>query len=152
MIKPLKTYNIAGNTVIIGGYDLGGYGEDGGLEYEFAEDIGEMTVGALGDAAFSYNYNDLVFVNVTVMETTRTYRDLYTLLAAQLTALRQGLPITPLNYFHQDANNGDLVTSAYAAFIQRPGPTKQRTVSERTFRLALPGAGESMVLGANNVI
>ena len=152
MLKPLKTYNIAGNTVILQGYDLGGYGEDGGLEYEFAEDIGEMTVGALGDSVFSFNYNDLMYVNITVLETTKTYRDLFTLMSVQMEALRNGLPITPLSYYHADASNGDVVKSAFAVFVQRPAPSKSRTVSERVFRLALPNAGESLVLGQNNLI
>lgn len=152
MSKILKSYGIAGSTVILGGFDLGGYGEDGGLEYEFASDIGEMTVGSLGDTVFSHNFNDLVFVNITVLESTKTYRDLFGLMNAQLLLMRQGLPILPLNWYHLDAFNGDLVKCPYPTFVQRPGPSKKKKVSERVFRLALPGAGEDMIMGALNVI
>ena len=80
--------------------------------------------------------NYAMYVNITVMETSKSYRDLADLYTTQATQR----PIERLNYLHEDELNGDKVTDQYAAFVQIPAPSKARAAGERVFRLLLPNA------------
>ena len=144
----MKTYDLSKVILVVGTFKVGGYGEDGGIEIEQAADIGEVTVGADGESVFSRNNNRLLYVNVTVLETSAAYKNL-----AAAMKIQEALPIIiPMPFLMQDLINGDSVQNAYCTFVQRPGMAKGRKVGTRTFRLALPGASSTALYGILNLI
>jgi hypothetical protein len=148
MPTPIKTYDLASVYLIIGGYRIGGYGEEGGIEFEYGADIGETKVGADGQATFSRNNNDSMIVTITVMETSKSYKDLAALMQAQIDAET----IEALAFLMEDEINGDKIRAAYATFLTRPTPNKGRTVGERAFKVFLPNAATEAQFGANIAI
>ena len=146
-----KTYNIKAVTAILGSFPLGGgYGEDGGLEFEWDADLFEVTVGADGETAYSRTNNDNVTLTITVMESSRAYKDLATLMQAQLLLVDNGAPIAPLNFSMYDPINGDSCASQYAVFLNRPAPSKSGTIGEREFRISLNNA--AALFGTKNIV
>lgn len=145
----LKSYDLGTVQLIIGGIPIGGYGEDGGLEYEQSSALFEFNVGATGLVTASRLNDDLVFAIITVMETSASYRNLGRIMQAQ--AALPGV-IVPLAYLMFDPLTGDTIASAFVVFDTRPNMTKGRTAGERVFRVALPGAGANAVFGALNLI
>lgn len=135
---PLKTYDLNEVFLLVGGRRIGGYGEDGGIEFELAADRGEVAVGADGQVTFSRTNNNLVMCNITVMETSKSYRDLADLYTTQAAEA----PIEALDFLCEDEINGDKVQDQYATFVQVPVPSKGRVAGERVFRLALPNAAD----------
>lgn len=143
--RPLKTYDLKSVYLIIGGYRIGGYGAEGGIEFEFGAPIGEPTIGADGAAVFSRNNDDSMTCRITVLETSKSYRDLATLMAAQ----REEAPIEALNFLMRDDINGDQVKDQYATFMERPAPSKAKKAGERVFVLFLPNAASTAQFGAS---
>lgn len=143
LFQRVATYDFKAVTTTIGGILIGGFSEDGGISYEMAADIGESAVGLGGEVVFS-RYNDLrVFVDISVMETSRSYKALMDLLT-----LQQAQPIiAPLPFVSRDNISGETVTSDYAIFQTRPTPTKNRQAGVRTFRLLLPNAAGKIAAG-----
>jgi hypothetical protein len=141
---PLKTYDFARVVLVLGGYDISGYGEDGGVDVENAAVIAEDTVGADGDVTISRTNDARLYVTINVMETSRSYRDLALLQAAQEA---QG-EITALPFMLRDLNNGDQITSNNAVFLERPTSSKGRAVGERAFKLLLPYSARTQLHGA----
>ena len=135
---PLKTYDLNSVFLVIGGRRIGGFGEDGGIEFEFSTERGEMAIIADGQATFSQTNNNLMFATVTVMETSKSYRDLADLYTTQAAEA----PKERLNFLMEDELSGDKVTDQYAVFIAVPAPSKGRVAGEREFRIALPNAGD----------
>ena len=68
-----KTYDLGAVVCTLGPVGIGGYGEEGGLEFEQASVIGEVTVGATGLSTFSRSNNKDMIVTITVMETSLAY-------------------------------------------------------------------------------
>lgn len=145
-----KNYNFKdGNILIIGTEFVGGYGEDGGIEYEYPSDRYEDVNGADGVTTVSKLNDDRVYVNITVMETSKSYRVLANLQKTQEAQLIH----TPLPFIHNDQINGDNVADSYCLFKTKPAPSKARTAGERVFQLMLPkGAGNSLALGSLNFL
>lgn len=145
----LKSYDLSAVVCTLGPILVGGYGEEGGLEYEWAAPIGEFNVGATGLTTFSRNNNGLLFVNITVMESSLAYNLLGAAMKAQeLTPF----VIVPIPFFMKDFINGDQIATATSVFEARPTPSKGRTVGERVFRLGLPKAAGSALYGIQNLV
>lgn len=143
-----KHYDLGQVVCVVGVAPIGGYGEEGGLEFEANSDLFEAAVGATGLPTFSKLNDDLWFVDITVMETSNAYLILGALLKAQQLA-----PIyVPLPFLMTDPNTGDSVSSATAVFMAVPAMNKARVAGERVFRLGLPGAGQTAVFGVLNVV
>lgn len=149
-LELLKVYDAKQNYISVGGFRLGGFGEDAVVEYELGADIFEHNVGADSLVTFSRTNDLRLIAAVTVMETSPSYRRLGLIINQQLAQLAVGA-LLPLPYLHADALNGDLIRSAQAVMISYPSPNKARTVSERTFQIALPYAADKMQLGALNL-
>jgi len=132
-----KTYNLATCFVAVGPVVVSGYSEDGGLEYEEGGDLFEDQVGSDGESVSSRVNNHDVYCNISLMETSKAYRDLMLLLEAQLLAVDAGTPITPLPFAMNCSSTGDTCLSLYTTFMARPPQTKGRTAGERVFRLKL---------------
>ena len=141
--RSLKTYDFRQVTLVIGGFDIGGYGDDGGIDVEWGADVGEMSVGIDGEATFSADNNESATVTITVKETSRSYRDL----AGLYTTQKAQRPIEALNFLMRDAINGDEVKDRFAAFLSLPGMSKGKTAGERVFVLALPNARANAKFG-----
>jgi len=138
----LKTYDLKSCIVTLGGYNLGGYGDDAAIEVEIAEDLVEMTIGLDGEACASFSNNALVYVNITFMETAKALRDVDRLRRAQ----RLQRPIVALPFTLYDTLNGDKLSDQFATFVAVPGPSKGKRAGTRTVRIALPSARDRMEL------
>jgi hypothetical protein len=142
--RPLKTYDLNAVYLLIGGYQIGGYGADGGIEVEWTSPIGEMTIGADGLGTFSRNNDASASVTITVMETSRSYRDLATLMQAQ----DAEESISALGFLLRDEVNGDEIAEEYPVFTDRPGVSKTKKAGERVFKLNLPSAALNTKFGS----
>ncbi len=143
-----KTYDFAKNKLVIGPFVIGGFGDDGGIEYEPMSDIGEPTYGADGEGTFSRQNNRGVIVTITLKETSNSVRDLDNLRRTQQLQRK----IAPLNYNHFDTLSGDKVKSAQCVFLNWAAPSKARNAGERVYRLWLPYSADGTVEGPlNNV-
>lgn len=139
--KNLRFYNFELCRLIIGGVIVGGYDDEGGVEYEPANDINEMTVGADGEATNSHITNDMVVATITLKETSKSYRDLMELAQEQWRTQRTpGGGAGAVSYTHFDPSTGDEIRERQAIFLNRPGQNKTRTAGSREIRMALPYA------------
>lgn len=143
-IKP-KTYDLKAVYLTIGGYEIGGYGADGGIEFANGSPIGEGVVGADGQGTFSRNNDQSMTCTITVMETSRGYRDLATLARNQASQT----PIDALSFICRDVINGDEVSEPYAVFMEHAAPSKAKAAGERVFVLWLPNGREDAKYGAS---
>lgn len=138
-----KTYDLKAVHLVIGGYLISGYGADGGIEFEFGAPVGEFSVGADGQGTFSRNNDPSMTATITVMETSRAYRDLATLARAQAAAT----PIPALSFLCRDTVNGDSVSDPNAIFVETPAPSKGKAAGERVFVIVLPNGREDATYG-----
>ena len=143
-----KTYDLSAVVCTLGPVSIGGYGEEGGLEFEQGAPIGEVTVGATGLATFSRSNNKDMIVTITVMETALSYN-----LLGQQMKVQENTPfvIVPLPFFMRDFITGEQIAAASAFYLERPTITKGRTVGERAFRVYLPGAATSALYAPQNL-
>lgn len=147
--RPLKSYDLSKILLIVGGYDISGFGEDGGVTFEIPSARYEDTVGADGEVAVSANNDNRMYAVINVMETSKAYKTLADLQKDQ-EAEDGALPA--LAFLMRDPINGDEVSDRYAAFMTKPAPSKGKKVGSREFRILLPNAAKGMILGANNTI
>lgn len=144
MPKPVKTYDLKAVYLTIGGYRIGGYGASGGVSMAYGADIATPTVGADGEAAVSRSNDNSMTATITVMETSKSYRDLATLQAAQMAQEA----ITRLEFSLEDEINGDKFSDQYAVFLNRPDVAKGKGVGERVFKVFLGSAAETAKFGS----
>lgn len=148
MSKPLKTYDLASIFILLGGRRLGGFGEEGVIEFEFGSDIGEPTKSADGDVTFSRSNDHSMIATITLMETSKSYRDLAEMMHTQ----QAQEVIESLAFLMSDEINGDKITDNYATFLTRPAPNKGKKVGERQFKLLLPNGAKDAKYGADIAI
>jgi hypothetical protein len=147
-MTPLKTYDFSRVLLIVGGFEISGYGEDGGIEFEYPSDTLEHVAGADGQVTVSRTNDNRMIAHITVMETSRAYRDLATLARTQAAQLAIG----PLPFLMRCLTTGDEVPEQFAAFIQLPTPNKAKTAGERVFDILLPNAKKLAKFGSNILI
>lgn len=135
----MKTYALSMLTLIIGGYDLSGGGEDEFVKVEFP-DMGEMTTGADGFKTFNGSHDKGAKVTITVMPTSQAYEYLCALCAAQRVAIRDGAQLSALNFRLEHPATGDKIVSQHGAFVNEGMPTFGKTVSEVSFVIELADA------------
>jgi hypothetical protein len=148
--QALKTYDLKLVQFVIGGRDISGYAEDGGIEIAPSADIGTPAVGSVGDSVFSRSNNFSGLVTVTLGEWTQGYADL-----AQLMQEQEKIEgaLEPLNLLIRDPLNGDKFSDQWAAFTKRPNGDKGATAGERVFEIFCPNLfnPETVVLGEENL-
>lgn len=146
MPNALKTYDLKLVQFIVGGRDISGYAEDGGIEIAPSADIGTPAVGSVGDAVFSRSNNFSGLVTVTLGEWTQGYADLSQLMQSQEKIVGA---LTPLNLLVYDPLNGDRFTDRWAAFTKRPNGDKGAVAGERVFEIFCPNLfdPEKSILG-----
>ena len=129
----------------VNGQEIGGWDEDGGLEFEFPEDMLTDTAGATGEVYLSKNSDRRVYVDITVRQGTPSASFLGGLVQTQNNA--RGF--IPKKVFSMKSfTTGEKVFDEKAVFISQPEPNQQSESSERVFRLLLPNAGGKIVYGA----
>lgn len=146
-----KTYNLALVQLSVGGRKIGGYGVDGGIAITWGGDLFEVAVGADGQAVASVNNDQSAIVEITVMESSKGYRDLAELQKAQLQEARVGA-IGRMEVRMKDPINGDKVSEQYGVFLNRPEMSKGKTAGERVFRISCPNAGDTVDMGTGNTV
>jgi hypothetical protein len=150
MPTPLKTYDLKLVQFILGGRDISGYAEDGGIEIAPSADVGTPAVGSVGDAVFSRSNNFSGLVTITCGEWTQGYADL-----AQLMQDQEKIEgaLEPLDLLIYDPLNGDKFTDRWAAFTKRPEGNKGAVAGERVFEIFCPNLfhPENVILGEANL-
>lgn len=124
----------------VGGSLIGGYGDDGGVEIEFASEMVEDTVGADGEVTINATNDDRAYANFTLKQTSAGYARLMALLQAQklqLDTVGQALPL-PFESFNP--LTGERVFSEYTVFKSRPTVSEQKTAQDREIQAVLPYA------------
>lgn len=150
-----KSYSLAGVILNIGGFDVTGYGPDGGIAFNAPNDLGEWTASADGkDGAWSMINDDSLEVVLTLMSTSRAYTFLAQQMTLQRAAQRQGLPTPPVSFYMLDPQNGDLVTDLYTFFKTNPVMTKESSISAVEMTMLLPNgrAQGNSIYGPGNII
>lgn len=142
-----KFYNFKANRLLIGGFEIGGFDDEGGIEYELGDDIHRHVSTSDGETVVSRVNDPRITATVTLKETSAGYKKLFGLLRAQV-AVEDAL--LPLPYLHLDPINGDIVTSSHIVFLNHPAPSKARDAGSREFQILLPYAAYTMALGVNN--
>lgn len=151
--RETKFYSFEKNFLIINGVRIGGFDDEGGIEYEYDSDLFEMAVGADGEVTASYLANDLMTVTITLKETSDSYRVLANLAASQRLVARTGTgALQRISYKHFDPNVGDVVTTNSAVFMGRATPNKARVAGPREFRLSIPYGALTPLFGAGAVL
>jgi hypothetical protein len=124
-MAPLRTYDLARVNLVIGTFAISGFGDGDAIVIEPVESAGEVTHGADGDATFSRSNVKTHTVTISLMATSKAYKDLMGLYDVQ----RLEAPIAELPFLMQDEITGDLVRSRYFVFTDVPAITKSKTVS-----------------------
>lgn len=135
----MKTHDFSQTVLTIGGQLIGGFGEEGGVEFEWADDIGEDVVGADGEVTFSRSNDKRMYADITIMETSAGYARLLALSRAQEAQANIG----PLPFELSNPRTGERVSSSYTVFKTRPTPNQQKSAQERTIRVLLPYASHT---------
>lgn len=146
-----KTYNLALLQLSVGGRKIGGFGAEGGVTITWGGDLFDVQVGADGEAVASFNNDQSAIVEITVMESSKGYRDLAELQAKQLGEVRTG-PLGRMEVRMKDPINGDKLADQYGVFLNRPEMTKGKVAGERVFRISCPNAGASLEMGTGNTV
>jgi len=145
-----KHYDLSKVILVVGGIPITGYGDDGGIEVEPLAPMHEVSVGADGLTVASKTNNTDGVATITLSEASLGYAALAGLMQAQdISPVPAQLP---LPFLLTDPVNGDVITSAFAIFLNRPTITKGRTAGERVFTLHLPGAFRTASFGVANVV
>ena len=138
-------YDLKSVYLTIGGYEIGGYGADGGIEFANGSPVREAMVGADGHGVSSETNDKSMTCTITVMETSKSYRDLATLARNQ----DGQRPLEALSFLCRDILNGDEVSEPYAVFLEHAVPSKGKSASERVFVIWLPNGREDAKYGAS---
>ena len=147
----LRSYNFGAVQLIVGGAPVGGFDDDGGIEFE-NPDLFEKTVGADGQVTYSVINDDSLGVTITLKETSAGVLVLNGLLQIQIAAVSLTGSIPPLPFVMFDPATGDSIVSAFAVFMGRPNLNKGRVAGAREFRMDLVGSGATQQAGAGNLI
>lgn len=132
----LKTHDFGQVTLSVGGVLIGGFGEEGGVEFEWASDIGEDIVGADGEVTFSRSNDRRLYADITLLETSAGYSRLMAMMRAQ----QMEPAILPLPFELANPVTGERISSSYTVFKTRGEANVQKGAQERTVRVLLPYA------------
>jgi len=131
----MKSYNFGRVQMMVGGFRIQGFGDDGGISFEAAQDQITASTGADGEATISRS-NDLSgTLTITLKETSGSNQVLEDFLTLQRfgTGITYNVPV-----LMEDVSTGEFVTSLQSAVMGWPTRTKTREASEREWKLYLP--------------
>lgn len=147
MANPIPVlHNLRLVQLSVGSVPISGYGQEGGIEFEYGAPRVETAVGADGHPFVSVNANDSLTCRITIGQGTRADALLFGLYRAQRTAMNTLGRIPPLPFL-MVTPAGDKVDDPYTVFAELPPPNQARTIGERVWVLWLPSAGSRVVLG-----
>jgi hypothetical protein len=149
MLTIRRFYNFKTNIILINGIRIAGFGDEGGIEYDYGDDIHRHVSTADGETVVSRVNDFRLTATITVKETSRGNAILMGLLQQQ--RLNE-LSLEPLPFVHLDPILGDLVRSSHAVFLNFPEPSKGRDAGDREFQILLPHAAGDLILGANTIV
>lgn len=135
-ITPGKFYDFAQVNIIVDGFSLSGFDDDGGVEYDVQSEEYEHAVGADGQTTVSRTNDPRAVVTITVKQTGKANTILSSLQQEQAAQPNPFQP--PIVYVHRDPNTGDVINEPQAVFLQRPSPNANKTAGSREFTLLLP--------------
>lgn len=118
----------------------GGYGSDGGVDFEIVEDIHNVEYGADGAIAVSDNDVKAVEVTWTLKAQSLAFRRLMELAQAQKDA--RGLP--PCPFFLVNPHSETEVRDRYTIFTSIPGPNQVKNMQELEISGVLPNARDQI--------
>lgn len=143
MLLTHKFFNFKANIIMLGGFRLQGYGDEGGVEYEPGDDLHRKMNSADGQPVYSKVNNFDLQVTITVHEMSKAHKRMWQMLKNQM---QQPTQLSPLPYKHADPINGDLVRAKHAVFMETPTPDKAREAGEIEYVIDLPNALVDMQL------
>lgn len=139
------------NLVFINGRRIGGWGEEGGIEYEEAGALAEHLSGAGSKVVVSNMNDDRIIATLTVLNHSRSAKILHEEIQAQTLAFRGLGPIPPRPFLHEDVETGDKIADPYCVFLTRLLPSKGRTAGEMSTQILLPVAGDPLLMSIGNL-
>lgn len=134
MPTPAKSYDLTRVSLIIGGYNISGYGEGGAVSVEPLSPARESSVGQDGQPTYARTNDFRAKATITVRQNSRAHRDLHALQVAQDLA-----PVPADSAFLLiSADTGERISDSQAVFMERPTIAFQRAPQDRVYILELP--------------
>lgn len=135
--QELKTHNFGQYILTISSQLIGGFGNDGGVQFEWAGDEVEDEAGADGEVTANVSNDRRLYADVNLRENSQGYARLVALWNVQKEQSKAG-SIQPMPLESFNPRTGERVFSRYTIFKSRPTPSVQKSAEERTLRLLLP--------------
>lgn len=139
-----RTYDFGQVLCTVGGFEISGWAEDGGIEFEQGGDVAEHVVGAAGEVFTSRSNDKRLTASITVMQNSQGAADLGRLLNAQESATG---PIPKVNFYCRNFVTGEIIQDPQAIFIARPDTNQSASATERVFQILLPYAANKIEYG-----
>ena len=133
-------YSFARVQCIVGTISLNHFGDDGGIEFEYATDLVEATTSADGFRTYTALNDESVKVTITLKPHSRAIPLLDALVKAQVATIGIKPQMTPLPFFFLDPSTGSTVASEYCVFMSEPVQSATKSVTDRVYVLDLPYA------------
>lgn len=129
-----KSYDFSEVQVIVGGLRIGGFSEDGGVDFEASGEIASMKQGADGEVTVSKLPLPPATATIKLAETSESNLVLQGLLVAQReTPSGFVLPFAVL-----DGTTGESVLSGQCVFLNMPSIGKAKEAGTREWKLGIP--------------
>ena len=133
-------YSFARVQCIIAGIPLNHFGDDGGIEFEYATDLVEATTSADGFRTYTALNDESIKVTITLKPHSRAIPLLDALVTKQVAAIGLKPMMLPLNFLFIDPSTGSTVASEYCVFMSEPTQSATKSITDRVYVLDLPYA------------
>lgn len=140
----IGTYDFAQVKLSVGGFEISGFAEDGGIEFEQGGDVLEHAAGAAGSVFVSRSNDKRLVASITVMQNSAGAEILGRLLNEQEAAIG---PIPKVNFYCRNFVTGETIQDPNAMFVVRPDTNQTAEMSERVFQILLPQAADKIDYG-----
>jgi hypothetical protein len=140
MSRRTRFHSFKQYTCTVAGVLVGGHGDDGGVEIEFASDLIEDTVGADGEVTINTTNDDRAYVTFNMKQSSAGYARLMALLQAQKLQLDSTGRALPLPFESFNPLTGERVSGAELIFKTRPTISEQKSAQDREIGAVLPYA------------
>lgn len=144
VLELLRPYDFNQVLITVDGVQIGGFGEEGGIEFEMGGDMLEHSVGADGTVFVNRSNDKRVIGTITVMQNTAAATYLGGKMQLQNAAIG---PLPTINLFIRNLITGEQIQDPQSVFIQRPAPNQNASSSERAFPILLPYAANKIIYG-----
>ena len=147
-----KTYDLKLVICTVDGVPINGFGETDAITIEWASDLVAETVTADGSVVYSRNNDRRAYVTFTLNQKSAAIPLLMAIMEAQHGDTFGIAPplIIPTAFMLVDPATGDVWSAWECVFMNRPAPSKNKTIGDVQFKLSLPNP--SYVVGSLNVL